>query len=499
MYGYCSAFIGGTITLPSFEAAFGLTSETVTDLSANIVSIFQGGAFFGVILGTFFSERYGRKWTVVGSGIVFIVGVVLHFFPNINILYVGRLITGLGVGATTVIIPVYIAECSPAPIRGRLVGIFEVMLAGASLCGFWVNYGVELGISNDSNQQWYIPVAVQFIPAGFLIMTMPFSIESPRWLITQNRRDSALKNLAWVRNLPKDHPWIQEEIDEMQSQVTHEAELTGGRQSVFHGFSYLKHSGIRNRIAISMTLMMLQNLTGVNALNYYSPTIFGQIGFSGSATLLASGFYGVVKFIVTLIFMIFIVDSFGRRIPLLVGGIGCAVFMLYLGAWTHISNSFNATPTKDSGSNAAVASLYLYAVCYSFSWSGIPWIFSSEVLPTHVRGFGMMCAGCMQWLSQFIVVYSLPYMVTGIQSGMFFFFGACSVMAFIFAYLFVPETKGVTLEDMELLFGKQMPLLAPSRRKAFLQAKGDGTDGNMTHFGQSKVSEGTKDEMVESI
>lgn len=500
MYGYCSAFIGGTITLPAFEAAFGLTSATATSLSANIVSTFQGGAFFGAIFGTFFSERFGRKWTVVGSGALFIVGVALHFIIQIKVLYVGRVITGLGVGATTVIIPVYIAECSPAPIRGRLVGIFEIMLAAASLCGFWVNYGVEQHIANDNNSQWYIPVAIQFVPAGLLMMTMPFSIESPRWLISNNRHEEALKALSWVRNLPADHSWVLGEIEDVQTQVTYETELAGGKRSVFYGFTHLKDRSIRTRILISMALMMLQNLTGINGINYYSPTIFSQIGYTGSsATLLASGVYGVVKFVVTLIFMIFIVDSFGRRKPLIYGGMGCAVCMLYLGGYTLVSNSFNATPPRDSGANAAIAALYLYAVFYSFSWSGIPWIFSSEVLPTHVRGFGMMCAGCIQWLSQFMVVYSLPYMVKNIQSGMFWFFGACAVTAFIFAYLFVPETKGVVLEDMELLFSAESPLLAPQKRKAFQKAKEEGFTGNMALYADEKSNEAVKEDRVEDV
>lgn len=507
MYGYCSAFIGGTITLPSFEAAFGLTSETATTLSANIVSTFQGGAFFGVIFGTFCSERFGRKWTTTGAGILFIVGVVLHFIGNLSVLYVGRLITGLAVGATTVIVPIYLAECSPAPIRGRLVGIFEIMLAGASLCGFWVSYGVEENISSNSNTQWYIPIGVQFIPAVLLVILMPFMIESPRWLVSKNRHEAASKALSWLRNLLAEHPWIQGELQEIEDQVTHEAELMGGKTSIFQGVRYLKDSSIRNRILISMALMMLQNLTGVNALNYYryvssrislsyysdltnSPTIFSQIGYTGaSAKLLASGIYGVVKFVVTLTFMIFIVDTFGRRIPLIIGGIGCSITMLYLGGYTLVSNSFHATPPRDSGASAAIASLYLYAVFYSFSWSGIPWIFSSEVLPTHVRGFGMMCAGLSQWLSQFIVVYSLPYMVTGIESGMFWFFGACAAVATVFAYLLVPETKGVVLEDMELLFDSEAPVLAVNRRKAFLEAKAVGMTGNGVGMMERKEKE----------
>jgi MFS family permease len=149
MYGYDSAFIGGTLALPSFKTAFGLNAAASASLSSNIVSTFQGGAFFGVIIGTFFSERFGRRWTIGGSGIVFMIGVILQMIGKLGLLYAGRALTGLGVGGSSVLLPIYISECAPAPIRGRLVGIFEIMLQIALVFGFWVNYGVNKDIANE--------------------------------------------------------------------------------------------------------------------------------------------------------------------------------------------------------------------------------------------------------------------------------------------------------------------------------------------------------------
>lgn len=200
--------------------------------------------------------------------------------------------------------------------------------------------------------------------------------------------------------------------------------------------------------------------------------------------------------------MLFVVDTFGRRTPLMIGAVGCTVTTFYLGAYTKVSNCFNETPPKDSGANAAIASIYIYAVFYAFSWNGIPWIFASEILPTHVRGFGMMCAGCMQWLGQFIIVYSLPYMINGIQYGMFLFFGACAVVAFVFAWLFVPETKGVALEDMELLFGEQTPVFASQKGKAFVLAKESGVVGGQSYWskkGKGMEEEEGGEERIESV
>lgn len=399
--------------------------------------------------------------------------------------------TGLGIGASSVMIPIYIAECSPPLIRGRLVGIFEIMLQTALVFGFWVNYGVARNISPDGDKQWHIPVAVQFIPAGMVLLTMPFfCVESPRWLFSKNRTDRATKALCWVRNLPAEHPYIVQEIAEIQASITHELEVSGGKRSNMQLLKELSAPGMRWRVIMSCLLMLLQNLTGINAINYYSPTILRSIGFTGTSVgLLATGIYGLVKQMTTVIFMLFFVDRFGRRSALLVGAAGAMVAMYYLAGYSSLSNSFHATPPSDSGSNAALAMIYLYAIFYGFSWNGIPWIFASEALPNNLRTLGMMFAVCTQWLAQFIVVYSLPYMMNSITYGTFIFFGTCTVVAFFFAYAFVPETKGVALEDMDLLLGPDAPWFARAAWKRYLAAKEAGLNATVMHEKEQKLDE----------
>jgi MFS family permease len=187
--------------------------------------------------------------------------------------------------------------------------------------------------------------------------------------------------------------------------------------------------------------------------------------------------------------VVFFVDRFGRRPALLVGAAGAMVAMYYLAAYSSLSGSFQHSPPSDAGSKIALAMIYIYAIFYGFSWNGIPWIFASEVLPNRVRTLGMMCAVCMQWLAQFIVVYSLPYMVTRITYGTFIFFGTCTVVAFFFAYFFVPETKGVPLEDMDLLFGADAPLFAKSARKRYDEAKRNGLTAAVMHRAEEKVEQ----------
>jgi MFS family permease len=164
--------------------------------------------------------------------------------------------------------------------------------------------------------------------------------------------------------------------------------------------------------------------------------------------------------IATILYAGFLIDRVGRRKLLLVGGVGAGIAMFYLAGYSKISHSFERTPTLDSGARAAVAMVYIYALFYGLSWNGVPWLFCSEVLPTRVRTAGMAFCVCIQWLTQFVIVYSLPHMVLGIKYGTFLFFGCCTVLAVAFAWFFVPETKGVQLEDMDLIFGPDVSIMA---------------------------------------
>lgn len=265
MYGYDSAFIGGTLALPSFKATYHLDTVSKTEqanLSSNIVSTFQGGAFFGSIFGFMIAERFGRKPLILLSALIFSIGVGLQLAGHLGTLYAGRALTGLGVGSSAMILPIYIAECAPTAIRGRLVGLFEIMLQIALVFGFWVNYGVNKNISPDEKKQWIIPVAVQFIPAGILVISMIPMIESPRWLVSKNRMEAATKALSWVRNLPADHPYLQRELRTIEAGVNNELEHGGGTRNVGQIFRELGQKGVRNRVILSCLLMIFQNLTG---------------------------------------------------------------------------------------------------------------------------------------------------------------------------------------------------------------------------------------------
>lgn len=471
MFGYDQAFIGGTMALPSFQREFGILKGTpqYTSAAANISSIFQAGCFFGTIIGYLCTERFGHRLLLMSTGVVFVVGAILQVVADgkLSMMYAGRILTGLTVGASSMSVPVYIAESSPAPIRGRLVGLFEVWLQFAGVVGFWINYGVQQNLPSNRTQ-WQIPVSIQIALGALLTIFMFFQKESPRWLAKNNRRAEAAQVLAQVRNLDPSHQYVRTEIAEMELQLEHEAEMLGtGRGMSFwrDQFREAMKPNVRSRLLLAVSLKVFQNLTGLQAINYFSPLIFQSIGLKGTSTsLLATGVFGIVKMVTTNLTMFFAVDTIGRRPLLLAGSAGSMLCMYYLGAYSKITDSFSSSATSpDAGGYVAIVLVYVFVVFFALSWNGIPWIFASEVFPNRIRSLGMMVAMCATWLVQFAIVYSTPYMIKNIQYGMFFFFGACITISLVHVYLFIPETKGIALEHMDYLFDGS--ILAVKARK----------------------------------
>lgn len=447
MFGYDGAFIGSTLKLPAFRAAFGLLdskgAKKLADLSSHIVSTFQAGCFVGTLTTYPLVEWLGIRACLFIASAMFNLGVVLQLASkgNLALLYAGRALTGVGVGNGYLLGPAYVSMNSPPAIRGKMVGLLETVYQMFSILGFWINYGTNENISATDDAQWRIPVGFQLVPGVLLAVLMIFQPEAPRWSLAKGRREQGIRDLCYLRNLPEEHEYIRFEVGQIDEQL--EDERKQGADKSFMG--KLKESfGMRNRnrLGIGMAMMLLQNLSGINALNYYSATLISNIGFNGtSVSLLATGVYGVEKAVVTLIFMMFFVDQVGRRKALLFGSLGASIGMLYLAAYTKISGSFDHTPPRDAGAIFGLVAVYWYTFHYAYSWNGIPFLFCAEVFPNHIRMLCMTMTTCMQWLAQFMIVYSLPYMVVSIKWGTFLFFGICTLCAFLFTFLFIPETK----------------------------------------------------------
>lgn len=469
MYGYDSGFIGGTLSLPSFEKEFGLDKaegNALASLKSNIVSTFQAGAFFGAIMAFWCNEKFGRKKTVLAFAVNFMVGVTLQVAASgkVGLIYAGRAITGISVGTMSMIVPVYNSEWSPPAIRGLTVGLYECVYQTALVIAFWINYGVKVNQPDDSDRQWQIPFAIQYVVGGLCIICMSFQPESYRWLIKAGKMEEARSALVKIRKLPPNHPYINYEIQSVLEQLHHEEQIAEKDKLLHSGnkirssdlyakFKEITKPGIRNRMLLGISVMVWQNLSGINALNYYSPNIFASIGVSGNdLDLLATGVFGICKAVTNIIAILFMIDTFGRLKPLLVGSALTFCTMIYLAIYSQISGSFDHEVPMDNGARAALACVYLFAIFYAFSWNSVPFVYCSEIYPTNIRNFCMTICVMTQWVMQFIIVYSNPYMMQNIKFGTFYFFAACLLLSIPFAYFLLPETKGISLENMDIMF-----------------------------------------------
>lgn len=466
MIGYDSAFIGGTLALKSFSSEFKLTSEfmpqtEINFIKANIVSCYQGGAFFGAFFAYPFGHFLGRKKGLAIFAALFLLGAGLMcgVTPErgFSILYAGRFLAGLGIGGASNLSPIYCSEVSPPAIRGRLVGLYELSWQIGGLVGFWINYGVDQTLPSN-REQWLIPFAVQLIPAGLLFGGIFLIRESPRWSFSRGRREESIRNLCWLRNLPEDHIYIQEEIHSMDTAL----ELQ--RTTVGLGFwqpfkAVFTNKRVAYRFLLGGSLFMWQNGTGINAINYYSPTVFKSIGVTGtSASLLTTGIFGVIKTVVTLIWLFYLIDNFGRRNLLMVGAVSGGLCMYYIAGYIAVAKPQNhPTASLGSGGISAMVFFYLWTACYTPSWNGTPWVLNSEMFDQNVRTLAQAWAASCNWLFNFIIARFTPQMFAAMGYGVYLFFASLMMCAAVFVFFLVPETKGIPLEAMDRLFSKDFP------------------------------------------
>ncbi|KAH8692377.1 general substrate transporter [Talaromyces proteolyticus] len=457
LFGYDTGVMGSVLALTSFKKDFGLPTDSSgfassanAQVSSNVVSLLTAGCFFGSIFAAFLNDRIGRRYSLMLFCLVFMLGAAIQVGAHheIGMIYGGRVVAGLGIGGMSAITPVFVSENCLPETRGRVAGLFQEFLVIGSTFAYWLDYGVSLRVA-PSTQQWRIPVAIQLIPGGLMFTGLFFLKESPRWLMRKGRHEEAHSSLAYIRNEPEDSESVMKEIAEIRASLEEELAATEGvtwKEAISKGNRY--------RFFLAFCLMFWQQFSGTNSIGYYAPEIFQTVGVSKTnASLFATGVYGSVKVVMTLIFLLVGIDFIGRKRALMGGAVWMAAMMFIIGAVLATHPPDVKSDTVSPASMAMVVMIYLYVIGYSASWGPTPWVYVSEIFPTRLRAYGVGLAAATQWLFNFVITEITPQAVNHIGWRTFLMFGIFCLAMGIFVTFFVKETKGRSLEDMDVLFG----------------------------------------------
>lgn len=315
------------------------------------------------------------------------------------------------------------------------------------------------GCTGQSEAAWRVPFALQILPAVILGVGMLFFPESPRFHLMRRNEDAALRSLARLRRVHPDSDCLREEYLSIKAEVLFDDAIardkfpgqSGWRLYLSQYKSLFNTKPTLKRTAVGCITMFLQQFIGCNAMIYYAPTIFGQLGLKGNTTsLLATGVYGIVNTLSTLP-AVFLIDKLGRRPLLMSGAIGTGISLVIVGA---ILAAYGDTlPSHKAAGWTGIAFIYIYDVNFSYSFAPIGWVLPSEIFSLGNRSKAMALTTSTTWMCNFIIGLVTPDMLETIKWGTYIFFAAFSLIALAFTYFFVPETKGKSLEDMDEVFG----------------------------------------------
>ncbi|KAG2172225.1 hypothetical protein INT43_004766 [Umbelopsis isabellina] len=453
LFGYDTGVISSVLVMPTFFKDLGIDPKAqpdyVSEVKGNVVALLQAGCCAGAILINFFADRWGRKFAIVLSSIIFVVGGILQVVAhNMDTMLAGRFVAGFGVGANSMLVPMYIAEIAPRRLRGRLGTLWQFLIVIGIMLSYWIGYGCLNNIAAGS-LQWKVPLGIQIIPGGILVIGIPFMPESLRWLAAHGKMDQCRKTLANIRDVPEDDPSVIQEMEEIERAIELERESKSLRISEIFASSNLR------RLFIGCMLQLFQQWTGTNAINYYAPEIFQAIGLSSAETqVLATGVYGCVK--VAFVFVsFFMVDTkLGRRRTLMIGSvIMCAAFYI-LGGMIYMILQQPPNSAVGAKGYIAIIMVYVFAIGYEFSWGPIVWIVCSEIYPTRIRAMCLSLTTAINWAMNATIAKVTPIMLLNIPYGTYFLFGSFAVVMGLFVYFLLPETRGRSLEQMDEVFGQ---------------------------------------------
>ncbi|KAG6011882.1 hypothetical protein E4U54_007857 [Claviceps lovelessii] len=495
-FGYDSGYINGVLGSKLFiDAVEYVGAPAISESNSSlIVSILSCGTFFGALIAGDLADYIGRKWTVILGCAIYAFGVVIQMITSpehaLGPIVAGRVIAGLGVGFESAVVILYMSEICPRKVRGALVAGYQFCITLGLLLASVVVYATK---DNDDTSVYRIPIAVQFPWALILGVGLLFLPDSPRYFVKKGQIQQAVDALSRVRGQPPNSEYVQTEIAEIVANEEYERALIpsttwfGSWANCFKGSLFSAKSNLRRTI-LGTSLQMMQQWTGVNFIFYYSTPFLKSTG-AISNTFLISLIFTLVNVCSTPL-SFWTVERFGRRTILIVGAAGMLICQ-FLVAIIGVTVGFNQThpdPANPANSlannipavNAQIAFIAIFIFWFASTWGPGAWIVIGEIFPLPIRSRGVGLSTASNWLWNTIIAVITPYMVGehrgNLKSSVFFVWGGLCTCAFVYAYFLIPETKGLSLEQVDKMMEETTPRTSAKWKPSttFAQASGAG-------------------------
>ncbi|GAA5991935.1 hypothetical protein JCM10908_002277 [Rhodotorula pacifica] len=504
-FGYDSGYINGVLGSQVFiDAIQGQGAKAISSSHTSlIVSILSAGTFFGALLAGDIADRVGRRPTIISGCAIYAAGVVIQMFAAsaLATIVVGRLIAGFGVGFVSAIIILYMSEICPKKVRGALVSGYQFCITIGLMLGSIVdNYTQK---RNDSGA-YRIPIGIQFAWAIILAVGLFFLPDSPRYYVKRGKLDKARDTLVRLRGQPPTSHYIELELAEIVANAEYEARAiptTGWFSSYaacFKGSLFDPASNLRRTI-LGTSLQMMQQWTGVNFVFYYSTPFLQSTGAVKNVFLTSMAFTIVNVGSTPISF--WTVERFGRR-PLLIWGAFGMLICQFIVAVVGVTVGFNKTHLDAAGKviannvsavNAQVAFICIYIFFFASTWGPGAWVLIGEIFPLPIRSRGVALSTASNWMWNTIIAVITPYMVGedkgNLRSSVFFIWGGLCTCCFVYAYFLVPETKGLSLEQVDQMLSETNPRnSAKWRPTTTFAAEAGKVGGDVRHLEDAKVA-----------
>ncbi len=424
LFGYDTAVISGAIGF--METKFSLSA----DMKGWAVSCAIVGCIIGVAIAGYVADKIGRKKTLIITAFLFAISAIgCALSETFTQLVIARMIGGVGVGAASMLSPLYISEIAPAHKRGMLVSLYQLAIVVGINIVFFFNYIVAglYGEQWNVEMGWRYMLGSETIPALLFLIALFFVPESPRWLSKEGRDAEALAILRKINS------------DETAKKVHNEIKLALGHEK--GNLKELFAPGLRIAMTIGIVLALFSQITGINAIMYYAPEILKGGGFGVDSALMQTVIIGLINTIFTFVAIKYI-DKLGRRTLLLWGVSGMTLCLLGIGALFYLGMT----------TGPWVLILILgFVGCFATSLGPIPWVLISEIFPTKTRGIAMSLSIMVLWVGVWFISQFTPVLLEKIGGAFtFWLFMVNAIILLVFTYKMIPETKGKTLEEIEL-------------------------------------------------